>query len=235
MAEINPQVSVIIPALNEEKTIENIIDRCSRQKIVSQLVVVNDGSTDKTAEVLDKIRTLWGKRSILTIINHSKNLGKGAAIKTGLREATGKYVIVQDADLEYAPEEIAKLYNEAQKTKFGIVFGVRDKSKNRGYFLAHLANIYLTLMFNLLFSLRLADSYTCYKLMPKKVWDAIKLKSNGFEIESELLSKLGKLKYKVREVPISYNPRKYSEGKKIKWFDMVKATMVALKVRLGGF
>lgn len=227
-------VSLIIPVLNEEKTLETIVERCSKQKVLKQLVIVNDGSIDNSREVLEKImkRSVKNKGPLITVIHHKKNMGKGAAIKTGLANTLGEYTMVQDADLEYYPEEIVKLYERAVKSRDGIVFGTRTRGKNKGYLLAQLGNWYLNTMFNLLFGLNLTDSYTCYKLMPNRVWQKIKLKSNGFEIDSELVAKLGVKKYRILEEPISYNPRKYSEGKKIKWVDLIKATLAALKVRV---
>ncbi len=221
-------VSLVIPVLNEEKTIAAIIDKCSRQPMVKQLIIVNDGSSDNTQSILDKIVR---KKPIVTVLHHKQNLGKGAAIKTGLTKVSGKYVMVQDADLEYSPSDIKYLVSEAEKTKNGIVFGTRSHHKKKGYLLAQLGNWYLNLMFNLLFRLNLTDSYTCYKLMPRSVWLKLDLKSNGFEIDSELLAKLGINGFKVKEIPISYFPRKYSEGKKINWLDLFKATWVAFKIR----
>ena len=227
--KVQEGVSLIIPIFNEEKTLENVISRCSKQKEVKQIVVVNDGSTDNTKKILNKLKS---KLSKISIVNHPRNLGKGAAIKSGLRKAVGKYVMVQDADLEYSPEEIINLFEKAEKSPDGIVFGTRSHQKKKGYLLAQLGNWYLNILFNFLFNLNLTDSYTCYKLIPKKIWQKIHLESDGFEIDSELVSKLGLNKCNILEIPISYQPRKYSEGKKINWLDIIKATAVAFKVRL---
>ncbi|MDP3732974.1 MAG: glycosyltransferase family 2 protein [Candidatus Daviesbacteria bacterium] len=235
ISKIKNYVSLIIPVLNEEATLESIIKRCSKQNIVKQLVIVNDGSTDKTKQILSKTSKTPSKNTLITVVHHKQNLGKGAAIKTGLQNVFGKYVMVQDADLEYAPEEIINLFNEAQKSRDGIVFGTRTRGKNKGYLLAQLGNWYLNMMFNILFGYKLTDSYTCYKLIPKQIWQEAALESEGFEIDSELIAKLGVKKYKIAEIPISYNPRKYSEGKKIKWWDLVKATLAALDVRFKSF
>ncbi|KKQ75728.1 MAG: hypothetical protein US96_C0005G0001, partial [Candidatus Woesebacteria bacterium GW2011_GWB1_38_5b] len=163
------------------------------------------------------------------------NSGKGAAIKTGLKYVNGEYVMIQDADLEYSPEDVKGLLIEANRSEDKIVFGSRGHNKRKGYFLAQLGNYYLSLMFNILFGYRLEDSYTCYKLIPKRIWKGLELKSNGFEIDSELIAKMGVRGYKIKEVPISYKPRTYQEGKKIKWVDLLKASKVALAVRLGIF
>lgn len=229
-------VSLIIPVLNEEKTLETIVERCSKQKVLKQLVIVNDGSTDRSREVLEKLkkRSFKIKGPLITVIHHKINMGKGAAIKTGLMNTLGEYTMVQDADLEYYPEEIVKLYDRAVKSRDGIVFGTRTRGKNKGYLLAQLGNWYLNTMFNFLFGLNLTDCYTCYKLMPNKIWQKLNLKSNGFEIDSELVARLGVRRLKIVEEPISYNPRKYSEGKKIKWVDLIKATTAALNVRFFG-
>lgn len=225
-------VSLIIPVLNEEKYLLTIIAKCSSQLVVQQLVIVNDGSTDGTKSILDKIKKKGNKRQLITILHHEKNIGKGAAIKTGLKKAIGRYVMVQDADLEYSPDEIRSLYNKAEKIENGIVFGTRSYHKKKGYLLAQLGNWYLNLMFNFLFCYRLTDSYTCYKLIPRAIWQKMNLQSNGFEIDAELIAKLGMKRYKINEIPISYFPRKYSEGKKIKWIDLFKATWVAVKIRI---
>ena len=230
--QVEEDVSLIIPVLNEEKTLTTIIDKCFTQPVIKQLVIVNDGSTDNTRSILNKIAEKNNTSPLITILHHERNLGKGAAIKTGLTKVLGKYVMVQDADLEYSPDEIKYLFNEAEKINNGIVFGTRSHHKKKGYLLAQLGNWYLNIMFNLLFGYNLTDSYTCYKLIPRTIWQKMNLKSNGFEIDAELLSKLGVNGYQIQEIPISYFPRKYSEGKKIKWFDLFKATWIAIKVRL---
>jgi len=227
-------VSLIIPVLNEEKTLKTIVSKCSTQKIVKQLVIVNDGSTDDTKKILDEINKnkSTNKKLLITVVHHPKNMGKGAAIKTALKHVICKYVMVQDADLEYSPDDIKPLLDAAEVSKDGIIFGTRAEHRKKAYILAQIANWYLSLMFNILFGLNLSDSYTCYKLMPKAVWLKLDLQSNGFEIDSELIAKLGIKKLKVKEIPISYFPRKYSEGKKIKWTDLVKASWVAFRIRL---
>lgn len=224
-------VSLIIPVLNEEKTLATIIAKCSAQPVVRQLVVVNDGSTDDTRSILNKISKVSHTKPLITVLHHKTNLGKGAAIKTGLTKVLGKYVMVQDADLEYSPDEIKSLFDEAERHNGGIVFGTRSHHKKKGYILAQLGNWYLNVMFNLLFRYHLTDSYTCYKLIPRTIWQRMNLKSSGFEIDSELIAKLGMHGYEISEVPITYFPRKYSEGKKIKWQDLFKATWIALKIR----
>jgi glycosyltransferase involved in cell wall biosynthesis len=230
------EVSLIVPVLNEEKTVRSILDRCFRQNFVKQIVIVNDGSTDSTKDILEKTKRLEKSKAVeLVVVHHKVNLGKGSAIKTGLKHVSSKYVIVQDADLEYAPEDIKDLLREANNSEDQIIFGSRGHNKRKSYFLALLGNYYLSLMFNILFNYRLEDSYTCYKLIPRKIWKELNLKSTGFEIDSELIAKLGVKGYKIREVPISYKPRTYKEGKKIKWTDLLKASLVAFEIRMGIF
>lgn len=225
-------VSLIIPVLNEQETIETIIKKCFEQPIVKQLIIVNDGSTDNTKKILDNLVKKNRNGPLISVIHHSQNLGKGAAIKTGLIKTTGKYVMIQDADLEYSPDEIKSLYLTAEKTKDGIVFGTRSHHRKKGYLLAQLGNWYLNMMFNFLFGYKLTDSYTCYKLMKRQVWQMLNLQSNGFEIDSEMIAKSGNHGLRIKEIPISYFPRKYSEGKKIKWTDLLKATFTAFKIKL---
>lgn len=230
------EVTLIIPVLNEEKTIRSILDRCLKQSFVKQIVVVNDGSTDTTKGILEKIKA--EKKHIdpeLVLVHHQVNLGKGAAIKTGLKYAKGKYVMIQDADLEYSPEDVNNLLVEAKHSKDKIVFGSRGHNKKKGYLLSQIGNIYLNLMFNTLFNYHLTDSYTCYKLIPRKIWEELDLKSNGFEIDSELIAKMGVRDYKIKEVSISYKPRTFREGKKIRWIDVLKATKAAFDTRIKGF
>lgn len=226
-------VSLIIPVFNEEKTLSIIITKCVDQSVVKQLIIINDGSTDNTKKILDDLnRNNKANKPLITILHHHHNLGKGAAIKTGLTKAISKYVMVQDADLEYSPDEIKFLFEEAERRKGALVFGTRSFHRKKGYILAQLGNWYLNVMFNLLFGFHFTDSYTCYKLIPWVVWQKMKLESNGFEIDAELIAKLGLNRYKIIEIPISYFPRKYSEGKKINWIDLFKATWVTLKIRL---
>lgn len=227
---IKRNISLIIPVYNEQNTLKEIINQCSKQKTVKQLIIVNDGSTDKTYSILERLKNKF-QTPKLTIINHEVNLGKGTAIRDGLKLATGKYIMVQDADLEYSPDDITTLYIAAENSEDKIIFGTRSQNKKKSYLLAQLGNYYLNQMFNRLFNLKLTDSYTCYKLMPSKVWDELELSSNGFEIDAELVSKLGKKGYQVVEIPIYYNPRKYSEGKKINWLDLIKASLVSIKIK----
>ncbi|MDP2860424.1 MAG: glycosyltransferase family 2 protein [bacterium] len=220
------RLSVIIPVLNEEKTIEEILSRVLTQKEVSEVVVVDDGSTDKTRVIVESV-----KDPRVKIFSHIKNQGKGAAIRTGIANVSGDFMIIQDADLEYDPKEYhGHLDIASEKT---VVYGSRLKTNNpRAYFLTYLGNVVLTKLANFFFGLNLTDSYTCYKLLPVKIAKGLSLSSSGFEIEAEITAKLGKTRVPVIEIPISYQPRGYKAGKKIKFRDAVLGAWTLLKIRL---
>lgn len=218
------KISVIIPVYNEEKTIEKVIEEVKKVPIEKEIIVVDDGSIDNTKEVLKGI--LGIKKIFLT-----KNQGKGAAIQAGLKLATGDIVVIQDADLEYNPFDYLKLIKPFYKYGENIVvYGSRFKGKSRFLFLSKLANIILNFFTNLLFSSKISDMETCYKIIPRKIMLALKLKSKRFEIEPEITAKLLKKKIKIIEVPISYNARK--EGKKIKAKDGFLALLTLLYYRI---
>lgn len=219
------KLSVIIPTLNEEKTIEQIIKRVLAQSNIHEVIIVNDGSTDKTTRILQQI-----KNPKVKIMDHKKKLGKGAVLKTSLKKITGDFVIVQDADLEYNPKEYKKLLKFATATN--VIYGSRISGHNPyAYKITLLGNVLLTRFANFLFGLNLTDSYTCYKLMPTQVAKLLDITSNGFEVEAEITAKLAKLKIPIMEVPIKYNPRSYREGKKIKAQDALLGALTFLKIK----
>lgn len=221
------QLSVIIPVFNEEKTIEKILDKVFREKVVSEVVAVNDGSSDRTLLHLTKAKNKFKK---LKVISHKKNLGKGLAIKTGALNASSEYIIIQDADLEYNPEEFESLITLASNNT--VVYGSRMMGKNpHAYITTYLGNLFLTGFCNFLFSTKLTDIYTCYKLIPAKVFKALKTTSRGFELEAEITAKLLKKGIKIVEVPISYKPRTYESGKKIKAIDAMWGIFTLIKIR----
>ncbi len=202
------KLSIIIPVYNEEKTIEEVLKRVKRAPCLNyekEIIIVDDGSTDNL-----KLREPSAK-----IVRHRQNLGKGAAIRTGLGLASGEAVIIQDADLEYDPEDWQKMLKKFDGES--AVYGSRNiNPKRKGYFHCVLGVKFLTGLTNLLFQAKLTDIYTCYKLMPLEIIKSLDLKSNGFEIEAEMTAKLLKKRVKIKEVPISYNPRQFKEGKKIR-------------------
>lgn len=219
------KVSVIIPSFNEEKTLKTIIDKVLKQKDISEIIVVDDGSKDKSWDILKSI-----KNSKIKSFKHDKNQGKGAAIITGINKASFDYVLIQDADLEYDPVNYQAIFKKASKKV--AVFGSRLKTKNNfAYIRTYLGNIFITTIGNILFNIRLTDSYTCYKLIPTNIAKSLKLNSKGFEIEAEITGKLAMRKIPIIEVPISYKPRNYEEGKKIKAKDAINGFVTYLKVR----
>jgi len=223
------KLSIIIPVYNEEKTIRKVLNKVLEQTFVQDVIVVDDGSKDKTADVLRKIEY---QNSKVKIIIHPKNLGKGAAVRSGISKVTGDYVLIQDADLEYDPSDYKNLISQASYKK--AIYGSRLLTKNpHAYHRTYLGNVLITNFCNILFGTKLTDSYTCYKLLPTKIARALNLYSNGFEIEAEITGKLGKRKIPIIEVPISFKPRSYEEGKKIKAQDALKGFLMFLKIKLG--
>ena len=227
------KLSIIVPAYNEEKTIVEMINRVLKvplNNIKKEIIVVDDFSTDKTKEVLDKI-----KSDSIKIFYHQKNMGKGSAIRTALQHATGDIILIQDADLEYNPEEYPKLIKPILDKKTKVVYGSRlsyiKEHKGNMYWLHYFGNWVLTLITNLLFNSRLTDMETCYKVFTKDVIENIKLRSKKFDFEPEITAKILKKGYKIYEIPISFQARKFEEGKKITWRDGIKALYYLIKYR----
>lgn len=225
------KLSVIIPTYNEGKTIEKIIDKVFLQKNIYEVIVVNDGSSDDTQQKLQSITERFQKSKNLKIITHEKNMGKGAAIKTGFENVEGDAIIIQDADLEYNPKEYSILLKKYSGQN--VIYGSRILGNNRhAYKRTYLGNITLTWINNLLFETNLTDIYTCYKLIPAKIAKKLNLCSHGFEIEAEITAKLLNMGVKITEVPITFNPRYYEEGKKIKAVDAIKGIYTLLYYKL---
>lgn len=225
------QLSVIIPVLNEESTIKTILSKVIALKDVYEVIVVNDGSTDKTLEILQKLKESVKFSKKLKIFSHKTNLGKGSAIRTGIKMAKGDYTIIQDADLEYDPTEFSKLTDVI--TKDSVVYGSRIMGKSKhAYLRTYLGNIAITTFCNILFGSKLTDSYTCYKLIPSNIFKSLNLKSTGFEIEAEITAKLLKKKIQIKEVAIKYKPRSYEKGKKIKAKDAITGALKLIEIRV---
>jgi len=222
------KLSVIIPAFNEKGTIKQIIEKVTRSKLVKQIVIVDDGSTDGTTEILKKMPQ--GKKH--EIIFHARNQGKGAAVKTGLERVTEDYVIIQDADLEYDPADYEHLTKPILEDKAEVVYGSRFTGEHRNMFFWHmLANKLLTFLTNLLYDTTLSDMETCYKLIPTRILKKINIKSKSFNFEPEVTAKILKQRVRIYEVPISYAGREYEEGKKICWHDGISAMFTLLRYR----
>lgn len=220
------KLSVIIPVYNEKNTLAEIVERVRRVPIEKEIILVEDGSTDGTREVCRRLE------GAARVIYHEKNQGKGAAIRTGLKEARGDYVIIQDADLEYDPEEYAKLLAPVEKGKAEVVYGSRFTGEHRNMFFLHwIGNKFLSLVTNILYNTTLSDMETCYKLFKRELIQAIPLRCRRFEFEPEVTAKVLKRGIRIYEVPISYSGREYHEGKKITWRDGFSALWTLIKYR----
>lgn len=220
------KLSIIIPVYNEPKTIGEIIRQVKTVKSLDkEIIVVDDGSTDETAKVIKDIRDI-------TVIKHKVNQGKGAAIRTGIAEASGDFVMVQDADLEYDPQDILSMIKPIVQGKAEVVYGSRFTGPRRNMFFWHwMGNQFLTLVTNILYNTTLSDMETCYKLAPLKLIKSLGLRAKRFEFEPEVTAKILKKGIRIWEVPISYAGREYREGKKITWHDGIPALWTLLKYR----
>lgn len=214
------KLSVIMPVYNEVAVIEQIINTVKKVPIDKEIIVVDDFSTDGTR---DKLRMVDGIKLLL----HPKNMGKGTAIRTGIKEATGDIVIIQDADLEYNPWEYIKLIKPFENKKVGAVYGSRFKGKSEFLFWSKLANRFLTILTNIFFG-KVSDMETCYKLVRREIFFDLNLTANRFDIEPEITAKLLRKKVKIEEVPINYKARKI--GKKIGIKDGIAACYCLFKL-----
>ena len=227
------KLTIIIPVYNEIKTIEKLIKKILKIKIKKQLIIVDDGSSDGTELILKKY-----KNRIDRLITHKKNLGKGAAIKSGQKFVKGKYIGIQDADLEYDPRDLKKIVNEMDKKNLKVMYGSRvlkkNKFKNTQNF-THIVriwgNIFLTKASNFLNQQKLTDAHTCYKVFDSKVFKKIKLKEKGFSFCPEITTKISMMNISIEEFPINYVGRTYEQGKKITAFDGLDALYVLVKYR----
>lgn len=221
-------ISVIMPVYNEIVTIRTILDRVLATGLVHEIVVVDDGSTDGTREFLrdlaeDKVRVIF----------HEKNMGKGAAVRSGITNATGEVIIIQDADLEYDPRDYPELIRPIQEGITDVVYGSRflGGARRSLYFWNMVANKLLTFLTNILYNNILSDMETGYKVFRKEIVKDIPLHARRFEFEPEFTAKILKRKIHIYEVPIRFNPREYSEGKKIRLWDAFEALWALFKYR----
>jgi len=226
----NPLISVVVPVYNEEDYIEAILRRVVAQPFEMEIIAVNDGSKDRSAEILDQLAA-DGTIKGLRVFHQPGNRGKGAALHRGFQEATGEVILIQDADLEYDPRDYQRLLEPILDGRADVVFGSRFLGGPHRVLNFHhyIANKSLTGLSNLFTNLNLTDMETCYKVFRKEVIDAIKLKEERFGFEPEVTARVAARGYKVYEVPISYSGRDYDEGKKIGWRDGVRALWVIAK------
>lgn len=224
------KLSIIIPVYNEENTIQELLKRVaavSLKKLKKEIIVVDDCSTDKTLQILRR-------HPNLTLIHHEQNQGKGAAVRSAIQQATGDIILIQDADLEYNPQDYKQLLTPILNKEAHVVYGSRRLTKNKkSTTLFTWGGILSTAVINLLYNAHLTDIATCYKVFEKDIIRNIPLNENGFSFDPEITIKLLKRNIKIREVPISYNPRSKIEGKKIRLYHGLSFFWVAFKHRWG--
>ena len=227
------KLTIIIPVYNEIKTFEKLLKKVVRLKFKKQIIVIDDCSTDGTRNILKKFI-----KKIDKIIFHNKNMGKGASIKTAQKFIKGKYVVIQDADLEYSPTDLKILLEKMEKNNHDVVYGSRVLNKNKfqntknfTHFIRIWANIFLTSFSNFINNQNLTDAHTCYKMFKSKIFKKIKLIEKRFSFCPEVTTKVSNLKIKIVEYPISYNGRTYDQGKKIKSIDGFSALFSIVKYK----
>ena len=229
-----PLVTIIIPCFNEQFTIGKVIKKILQTKYISkQLIVVDDGSSDSSPDIIKKFSS-----KIDIFIKHRNNRGKGACIKSAQKRIKGDIVLIQDADLEYNPKDYKNLIQPIVYKKYKVVYGSRVLNKNKfqnlisfSHWTRIVANHFLTVVNNIVNNQKLTDAHTCYKVFDSKLFKRIKLIENGFSFCPEVTTKISNLGYKILEVPISYNGRSYSQGKKIKFRDGIDAIITLFKYK----
>ena len=228
---MNPiNVSIIVPTYNEEKTIIQILKKVKQQEISGinfEVIVVDDGSQDNTISLLEQNKNLYTK-----LLRMGKNGGKGAAVKRGLREASGEYILFQDADLEYDPDDYKNLMNPIKKYNSDVVIGSRflaPKVTRVFYFWHRVGNYFITQLFNIINNTTFSDIYTCYVMFRRSLIDPDELRTLGWEQQAEILSRAVQRGSVYHEVPVSYHGRTYQEGKKIRWHHTIPIILMIIR------
>ena len=225
------KLTVVVPVYNERNTLVEVLRRMRAVElpdgIEKEIIVVDDGSTDGSVDVLRQLGD-----STVRVVTHAKNRGKGAAVRTGIQVATGDYILIQDADLEYDPEDWPKMIAPVQRGRARVVYGSRFTGERRNMLFLHwIGNRLLSFVTNLLYNTTLSDMETCYKLVDRSLMLELSLRSNRFDIEPEITAKILKRRIRIYEVPISYTGREFDEGKKITWRDGFAALWALAKFR----
>lgn len=223
------KLSVIVPVYNEKNTIREILKKIMEVELYKEIIVIDDNSSDGTKEIL---KNEYEDKENFKIVFKEKNEGKTDAIKTGLKYVDGDVVIIQDADLEYEPQDYVKLIEPILENKADVVYGSRFLNKKYKLSLWYLANKFLTYLTNLFTKLNITDMETCYKAFRSEIIKNVKIESKRFGFEPEITIKIARRKYRITEVPISYNPRSFKKGKKITWKDGFSAIWTILKYSL---
>jgi glycosyltransferase involved in cell wall biosynthesis len=218
------KISVIIPVFNEAATCIELINKVKSVPIDKEIIVVNDGSSDGTSELLSQVEGI-------TLLSHTINQGKGAAVQTAAGHIKGDIVILQDGDLEYNPEDYHALVEPIQNEKADIVFGSRWLGKKNKWSFHYLGNKLITLFSNIINQRCINDMASCYKAIPADIFRSLELKSNGFGLEAEITAKVFRKGYKIKEIPISYKRRTSAQGKKLRLKDGLVSAVACLRYR----
>ncbi len=226
----DPLLSIVIPVYNEHEWVEELVRRVQAQPFRMELILIDDGSTDGTRDILPRIQQAWDN---VRVLMHEHNQGKGAALRTGFAAARGDIIVIQDADLEYDPRDYARLLEPMLDGRADVVYGSRFLGGPHRVLNFHhyIANQGLTFLSNLLTNMNLTDMETCYKIFRREILDGMTLTSDRFGFEPEFTARISQRGLKVYEVPISYSGRDYDEGKKITWRDGVAALWIIVKSR----
>jgi glycosyltransferase involved in cell wall biosynthesis len=223
-------LSVVVPVFNERSTVAEVVRRMRAVDlpVALDIIVVDDGSSDGTDKILDAVQD-----STVRVVHHEGNQGKGSAVRTGLELARGDLILIQDADLEYDPEDWPRLLDPVLKGRAVVVYGSRFTGERRNMLPLHwIGNRFISLVTNVLYSSTLSDVETCYKLFAREVIDGMTLNSSRFDFEPEITAKILRRGYRIYEVPISYAGREFSEGKKITWKDGFRALWTLVRYRI---
>lgn len=222
-------LSVLMPLYNEEETVAKIVEQVLALPLELELIIIDNASTDSTGQIVAQ----FANRDNVKIIKREKNIGKGDAVVAGLEFASGKYTVIQDGDLEYDPDDIVKMVKATEEKKALVMFGSRILNQGSGisYYRYLWGGKLLTLIARILYFNGITDESTCYKMVRTDLMKSLRLECERFEFCPELVAKLGRNGIKIHEIPIAYYPRKFEEGKKIRWIDGVEAIWTLLKYR----